>query len=487
MTENDLNQYTLASIARLYEKEGPFLTVLVPSESTVEQAADIHELQWKNTLRELADLGVDPDLVEAVSDARGEHYEGATRLVIATIPDKTVRLAISIDAETQAPIVDVAALPHLMPLVEAVTEQVPHVVVYADHAGADVEAYTDEGDLADEVTVKGRTLHLKKVQVGGWAHRRYQERTENQWKENAEASMTAVLELAQEVGAELIIAVGEERQLHILRDQVPPQHETKWREVPGGRGHDGSGELVEERVQNVVSTYAAERTLSLLETYAAERGQRKKAADGLEATIDTLRKAQVETLLLTTDPLIDPLGGADGDTAATSGTSEETERDLNSEGDQDLVQSALREDEVTPALAQTLYYGPDPLHVGLSRSELLDLGVAEDQIKEGPLVDVLLRAAIGGGSSVMLVPHQSENAPEGGIGAVLRYADGPTDVNRRAESSGDLDAGGSGHVNEDGDTSPYPSDKSASTLAGANVDAGGAAGGDGGTTGAARG
>jgi stalled ribosome rescue protein Dom34 len=49
------------------------------------------------------------------------------------------------------------------------------------------------------------------------------------------------------------------------------------------------------------------------------------------------------------------------------------------------------------------------------------LGVDDPQ--EGPAVDVLVRAAVATGAQVHVVPHEPSTAPQGGVGAVLRYAD----------------------------------------------------------------
>ncbi len=46
-----------------------------------------------------------------------------------------------------------------------------------------------------------------------------------------------------------------------------------------------------------------------------------------------------------------------------------------------------------------------------------------DDVREGPLVDVLLRAAIGTGADARLVPAEMAEAPQQGVGALLRYAD----------------------------------------------------------------
>ena len=70
-----------------------------------------------------------------------------------------------------------------------------------------------------------------------------------------------------------------------------------------------------------------------------------------------------------------------------------------------------------------LWFGPEPTQVGSSGEELAAMGVPMPS--SGPVVEVLLRAAIGTGADVQLVPHELEQAPQGGVGALLRYADSP--------------------------------------------------------------
>ena len=109
--------------------------------------------------------------------------------------------------------------------------------------------------------------------------------------------------------------------------------------------------------------------------YAQERGQAKRACDGLVDVVEALRKAQVQTLILTTDA------------------------DQHS----------------------TLWFGEDPTQLGTSRADVEALGATSPQ--EGPLLTVLLRTALATGADVQLVPHQSEQSPQSGLGALLRYAD----------------------------------------------------------------
>lgn len=358
--------------------EGPFVTVLVDCESDVEQAADKYDLAWRNVLRELEDKGVDQRTRDAIEAAKGHHSEGAARLVVATTGDGTVRLATSLSTPARRPVLDVAPLPHLRPLVEEATRQVPHVVVAADRTGADVSAYYDDGHVAGEVTVKGsRSHHLRKVAGGGWSHLSYQHRAEQGWADNAKEIVSAVEQLAAQIDAQLVVLTGDERELLLVRENLSPALRDRVVEVAGGRSADGSQALVGQRVADAVALHVAAATLDLLADYAQERGQGRRAVDGLPDVVEALRKAQVQTLLITTD----------------------TEQ------------------------AATLWFGPEPTQIATSGSELVQLGVADPQ--EGPMIDVLIRAALGTAADVQLVPGETESAPQMGVGAILRYADAP--------------------------------------------------------------
>jgi hypothetical protein len=365
----------LHDLTTVLSAEGPFVTVLVDSESDVEQAADKYELQWKNIVRELEDKGVDPATRDAITAAKGEHWEGDGRLVVATTGDATVRLAVPLHrAPRSGATVEVSPLPRLLPLLEEVNTRVPHVVVLADRTGADVSAYYDAETVAAEVTVKGHAPDIRKVPVGGWSHLRYQHRAENGWAANAREIVSTITELASDVNAQLLLLVGDERELVYVREKLPTELKPKVVELAGGRSADGSEPLVRQRIADALALHVAHETLDLLGAYAQERGQGKRAVDGLPDVLEALRKAQVQTLLLTTDT---PQG--------------------------------------------TLWFGPEPTDIAGTGRELTELGVADPQ--EGPLVDVLIRAAVGTGADVQLVPGEMAQAPDMGLGAVLRYAD----------------------------------------------------------------
>lgn len=367
----------LTDLSDVLAARGPFVTVLVDATSDVEQAAAKYDAEWKALLQQLAEAGVAEPVREALSAARGEHADGEGRLVVATT-DATVRLSTPLSVRPDQTRFSTGTLPDLLPLVLSLTAQVPHVVVLADRRGADLSAYYDSTALAGEVTVRGRTLHLKKLSSGGWSQKRYLHTVEENWQANAHEIATSIASLAEQIDARLIVGAGDDRELALVQQALPAALRERWITVDGGRGDDGSRDLVQQRIAAALSTWSADQTLALMGDYAQERGQDKRAVDGLVEVVEALRKAQVQTLLLTTDP------------------------DQHS----------------------TLWFGDEPTQLGTTADEVTSLG--STKTVEGPMLAVLLRAALGTGAYVQVVPHQSESAPFSGIGALLRYADDST-------------------------------------------------------------
>jgi hypothetical protein len=368
----------LRDLSTVLAAPGPFVTVLVGAESAVEQAADRYEMAWKSMLKQLEEQGVAGPVREAISGARGEHDDGDARLVVASVPEAKVVLAESVSHRPATDTVTLGALPDLLPVVDEMSTRVPHVVVLADRHGAEITARYDTDKVSRDVTVKGTELHTRKVHGGGWSHRRYLHRVEEQWEHTARDIATAVQSLAEQIDAEVIVGAGDIREIQLVHDNLPEHLKAKWVEVEGTRGGDGSEDLVQQRIADAISMHVASETLDLLGEYSQERGQDKRACDGVAAVVEALRKAQVQTLLVTT--------GADQDAR--------------------------------------LWFGEDPTQLGMTRQDVEDLGASNPS--EGPLVSVLLRSALATGADVQLVPHQSEQAPDEGVGAILRYTDDST-------------------------------------------------------------
>jgi hypothetical protein len=368
-------------IAAVFDGSGPFVTVYLATEAAVEQAAQQSELRWKTLRRELEEAGAPEPALAAVDPLVPDaHHLGRT---LAVVTDGTgLRLA---RHEPDPPARDagwVAPLPRVGPLIEWAQAALPHLVVLADRAGADIVVFTREAAArgtgeAPVVTVgqdSGTDPVLRKANPGGWSQRRYQNRAENLWEQNAKAVADHVAALADEIGARLIVAAGDVRALQLLREHLPQPVVDLVREVDGSRGPgaaDAGLDEVADDVVKLVATVAAHDTVELLRQFKQEKGQHDLAAEGVAATIAALAAARVDVLLVHDDP------------------------------DDD----------------RTAWFGPEPGMVAETKATLADMGVEQPQ--EARLVDVAIRAAFTTGAAVRIVPSVSSVAE--GIGAILRF------------------------------------------------------------------
>jgi len=363
-----------STLAKLYAIDGPFVTIYLATPSDIEDAAQRLETRWKNVTRELADAGVDDATISALTEARGSHDRGNTRVLVAA--HGKVHLAISLAQPPAREEIVTSALPRLVPLLDAMTLQVPHVVVLADRTGADVLAYTAGPDPVEVQSVQTDRFPSRKVHAGGWSSLRYDHDVEETWELSARDVSALVERVSRDIDARLVIASGDERALQLLGQHLPTHLIDRFVTIGGGgRARDGSEGVIADEVLRVLSDTVAADTVELLEDFSEQRGRADRAADDVPATIEALRKGQVATLILT--DVRDP--------------------------------------------ARTAFVGPDPVHVALSAQELLDLGV--EQPWEAPLDEVLVRAALGTGADVRFVGGGTEQAPAHGVGALLRYAD----------------------------------------------------------------
>ncbi|MBW3581387.1 MAG: hypothetical protein KY431_10160 [Actinobacteria bacterium] len=356
-------------LADLAASPGSYASIYLTTEAAVDNAGPRVERRWKTLRASLAEQGAGEEVLEAVDGVvPSAHLQGQALAVIA---DTTGIRHLEHDPEPlPGDIAQWGPLPALLPLLEWRQASPPHVVVLADRQGADLVAVRRQGpDLHREAG--GEDYPLRKVGPGGWSQRRFQQRAENTWEDNAADVAEELVELVDRVNARLVVLGGDVRALQLLREAVPDRVAGMLREAGGGRSADGSGPAIEAEVTRLVDERVAEETAQVLEKFAEERGQNDRAVEGAAATLGALALGQVDGL---------------------------------------LIDSGLDE---TPA-----WFGPEPLHVGASRDDLGAMGVAAPE--QAPLVDVVIRAALGAGAGVRIVPP--EHAPAGGLGGLLRWA-----------------------------------------------------------------
>jgi peptide subunit release factor 1 (eRF1) len=238
-------------------------------------------------------------------------------------------------------------------------------MVVADRAGADLVGIGSTGEEV-EVGIEGDRPHLHRGHPGGWSQRRFQQRAENRWESNAGEVADAVADLARRLDARLVTVAGDVRAVGFLLEQLPTDVADISRKLDGQ-----SLDLIAEETVRAVADVVARDTRALLERFNEASG-RRHAASGPSATLEALSAGRAEVLLVHDDP-------------------------------SDDRRARFQRSGVWCAPSDADSSAPGP----------------SDEILEGRLIDVAIRAALLGDAEVRFVPEHSR--PEANIGALLRW------------------------------------------------------------------
>ena len=358
-------------LEKIWQAEGPFLSVYLTTEGEIENAAHRSEQRWRTLRATLEERNVSAAILDAVDLLVSTAHQRGGSLAVVAAEDGGI---LHVEHGPTPPIRDVGvwdALPRLGPVVEWRQSIVPYVVVLADRRGADLSAFSPSMPDLHMETEPGPGPD-RKVGPGGWSQRRYQQRVENSWEENAAEIAVQVTRLVEATEARLVVVAGDVRTVALLRGELPERVAALVEEVAGGRTLDGSRDAIAEDVARLVDVTAARRTGEVLTRFSEERGQGDAAADGVAAVFAALSRGQVEQLLVHDD--------LDDDRRA--------------------------------------WFGPEPPHIATSREDLERFGV--ERPREGRLVDVAIRAGLGTGAGIRIIPP--EVGVRDGLGALLRFA-----------------------------------------------------------------
>ena len=364
----------------VYEATGPFATVCADVTHTTENADTELELRVRGIAERLTEQGAPEPVVEAVRGRLLEGNEGGEAgalrgraLVVAA--DGSVVLD---QALVDAPLREVAEWtpqPNLTPVLRQLPGRVPHIVVVTDRVGADITYVGASGEVDEVKTVDGDDFQIQKVQVGGWAHHRFQHNAENKWVHNADAVAGQIASMARRFSPRFVLVAGDVRARQILTDRAGGE----WADLvvsmdEGGRAAGADREPVDRRTAELVAEHEARQDAEAIEQVEAAAAH-GLSVTGREAVVEALRKGQVETLVLADEP-----------------------------GD------------------ETLLVGGSPLELGVKQQEMDALGTHGEIV---PADRALLAAAVASSAGVVMVPRSAmpEEVP---VAAVLRYTDAST-------------------------------------------------------------
>jgi Bacterial archaeo-eukaryotic release factor family 2 len=358
-------------LVELVRRPGPFLSMYLHTERHVENAAHRSEVRWRTVRNGLERQAVPEavlDEIEAIVPQA--HLEGDCLAVVAD--DEEI---LHVEHGTALGPNDEAtwdALPRLLPIVRWRQSEPPYVVVLTDRTGADLFAFVR--GLPDVIRdeVMGEHDVIRKVQPGGWSQRRFQQRAEDSWEQNAEQVAERVTRLVDAIRPEFVAVAGDVRAVQLLRGSLPERVDELVhpidKEIPRKLEPE---EPIPDDVWALVQQHVREAGERLLATFEEERGQHDKAVEGVDATARALSQGQVAVLLT-------------------------TETEINRE----------------------LSFGPEPSLVGSSPEELKELGV--DSPEQGKACEVLVRAALGTGARLRVLDDDARI--DDGVGALLRWS-----------------------------------------------------------------
>ncbi|WP_021595710.1 Vms1/Ankzf1 family peptidyl-tRNA hydrolase [Actinomadura welshii] len=361
----------LAFLKTLYHRPGPYVSVYAGLTRTTEDASKAAELRWRALRADLEAQGAPKDTLRAVGQTIDEELTlRRSEGIVIFAADGAVVYGERLPRSPRNPHATVAPLPDVLPYLAERGERFPHLLAVVDRRGGAIDCVTAEGKH-EHIDVEGdEDYPIRKVKAGDWNQSRFQRSSENVWKLNAKKVAHEIDRAAERCGAQAILIAGDTRARTAVLEEVS-EHVLE-HTVEADKNTTVDDPDLDAELRRLLRLKTAERVMTVAERFDRELANGQRAVSGLTPTVEAVRQARVETLLL----------------------SDEDTRDR-------------------------LWIGPDPMHVAATADELRDeFGVADP--REDRADAALIRAAAATDSELVLLP--TNGAPKDvQVGAVLRY------------------------------------------------------------------
>ncbi|MGW0803539.1 baeRF2 domain-containing protein [Nonomuraea sp. NPDC002799] len=271
-------------IRPLYERRGPYASVYLGALTGPERRSHWHGV--RDRLEGLMDLDgragqatLDALEPEALAPAPGRALFGRHGEVALaeTLPGVPYELAAW------------SALPQITPMLMRRGENVPHLRVIVDHAGAELTVFG--GGAPRTAIVEAASWPLQKTAQGGWSQKRYERAVDETWEKNAVAVAHEVDEQVRRTGAELILVAGEPKSRSYLLQHLGTKSADRVMMVEHGSRSD-HGQF-EEDVERALDDWLDRRRAELL-----ERHQESSGPAGLARVAHALCEGRVQAVLM---------------------------------------------------------------------------------------------------------------------------------------------------------------------------------------------
>lgn len=279
----------------------PMATVYLPLPSASEDAAHQFDVRRRNVVRHLEAAGVDEPLRSVVDEAlTGHHHDDGPTLLLVAEGDR-VLIDRALLRPVSAELIRVGPAPALLPALRAEQDDLQHVAVLIDRAGADVWVRSDLGHDAQTAEVDGDTEHIHRGAPGGWSQRRFQQRAENTWESNANEVVTELLDLVDLDRVQRIVVAGDTRAVGFFTEHLPERGKERLTVVEGSRHADHDAFL--DAADTAIRTAAKEAEVGDIRRLREELAT-DAAVEGLEV-LSLLAEGRVERLFVVDDTASD--------------------------------------------------------------------------------------------------------------------------------------------------------------------------------------
>jgi len=369
-------------VRALYELPAPVVTAYLRAPDL--GTPDDRDLRLRAMLDQLHPTEATPESLRALASVLGAVTEdrpidpGRPTVAAFVGADGQTRMFELPEADVQDQI-RVAAVPHVLPLLEWRQGRPAYVLVLLDRTGAELVVQPAGAAPAARTEVQGPDDEIERNAPGGWSQPRYQNRAEDSWQHNAGRAAEAVSDALSSVQADLLIVSGDVRAEQYFRDQLPSWIHSKVtiKTITGSRSPDGSEEHRRDRIAAAVQEYVDQDSVQALARIREHSGPGGLGVQSPAATIHALARGQVHVLVLAAD-----------------------------------------EPGAQPVEPTTAWFGPQPTDISEHRSGVL---VPDGKPSHGPLKEVLARAAILTDADIRILPQGWPDPPTNGVGALCRF------------------------------------------------------------------
>ncbi|MGV9381154.1 baeRF2 domain-containing protein [Nonomuraea sp. NPDC003707] len=266
-------------IRPLYERQGPYASVYLGTYTGQER-----EAHWRGVRDPLEKDGADKATLEALD-------EEVQRLVAGEAMFAAHGDLVLTDSLPKPPgeLGRWSPLPHVTPMLMYRGENVPHIRVIVDHAGAELTVFG--GGSPRRAVVEAEDWPLQKTAQGGWSQKRYERWVDETWEKNAVAVAHEIDEQVRRIGPELILVAGEPKSRSYLLHHLNTRSADRVMMVEHGSRAD-HGQF-EEDVERALDQWLDRKRAELL-----GRHQETSGPTGVARVAHALREGRVQAILL---------------------------------------------------------------------------------------------------------------------------------------------------------------------------------------------